>query len=51
MTGDHIACFLDDKRHLDVRDGTFTTAGKVGVWTKADARTAFDQFRVTDLGK
>ena len=51
MAGDHIECFLDDKKYLDVRDGTFTAARKVGLWTKADARTAFDQFRLTDLGK
>jgi hypothetical protein len=51
MAGDHIECFLDDKKYLDVRDEAFATAGKVGLWTKADARTAFDQFRVTELAK
>ena len=45
MVGDRIECFLDGKKHLEGKDGTFTGAGKVGLWTKADARTRFDQFR------
>lgn len=46
QAGDHIECWLDDTRHLDVKDGTFTAAGKVGLWTKADAQTRFDDLRV-----
>jgi hypothetical protein len=46
MEGDHIECFLDGKKYLDVKDDTITKAGKVGLWTKADAQTHFDQFRV-----
>jgi hypothetical protein len=45
QAGDRIECFLDGKKHLEGKDGTFTGAGKVGLWTKADARTRFDQFR------
>ena len=45
--GDHIECFLDGKKHLDVKDDTITKAGKVGLWTKADAQTYFDDLRVT----
>lgn len=51
MTGDHIECFLNGKKHLDVKDGEFTTAGLVGLWTKADAQTHFDEFRVKEIGK
>ena len=51
MTGDAIACSLDGKQHLEAKDDTFAKAGKVGVWTKADAQTSFDQFRAADLGK
>jgi hypothetical protein len=47
MTGDHIECFLDGKKHLDVTDNTFEKPGKVGLWTKADAQTHFDQFTVS----
>ncbi len=46
MKGDHIECFYDGTKHLDVRDGTFTDAGKIGLWTKADAQTAFDDLTV-----
>ena len=42
MTGDRIACYLDGKKLLDARDATFAGPGKVGLWSKADARTLFD---------
>jgi hypothetical protein len=51
MVGDHIECFLDGKPYLDVKDTSITSAGKVGLWTKGDAQTAFDQVRVRNLGK
>jgi hypothetical protein len=44
--GDQIECFLDGKKLLDVRDETFAKAGRIGLWTKADARTRFDNLRV-----
>jgi hypothetical protein len=47
MTGDQIECYLDDKKELAARDATFTGAGKVGMWTKADAQTHFDEFKVS----
>ncbi len=42
--GNDIQCYLNGKRHLDVKDDTFTDQGKVGLWTKADAVTSFDNF-------
>ena len=42
--GNHIQCYLNGKRHLDVQDDTFTGQGNVGLWTKADAVTSFDNF-------
>jgi hypothetical protein len=51
MVGDHIECSLDDKKYLDVKDDTLTKAGKAGLWTKADARTSFDDFTVKNLGR
>jgi hypothetical protein len=49
MTGDHIECFYDGKKYLDVKDSTFNAAGRVGLWTKADAQTNFDD--LTAAGK
>ncbi len=46
MVGDHIQCFLDGKKYLDVKDSSITEAGKVGLWTKADAQTRFDEFKI-----
>lgn len=48
--GDHIVCWLDGQRLLDVRDATIPQAGGVGLWTKADARTSFDDLVVTPSG-
>ena len=45
-TGDHIRCYLDSKPLLDARDATFSEAGKIGLWTKADAVTYFAGLRV-----
>jgi hypothetical protein len=49
MVGDKIECFLDGKKHLEAKDATFEKAGKVGLWTKADAQTSFDNFTVKEL--
>jgi hypothetical protein len=51
MIGDRIECFLDGQKHLNARDATFTEAGMVGLWTKADARTHFDDFLVSDAAE
>jgi hypothetical protein len=48
MVGDHIECFLDGKKYLDAKDDAFTKAGKVGLWTKADAQTYFDDFQAKE---
>jgi len=39
--GDHVRCYLGGKLHLEVHDDTFAGAGKIGLWTKADAQTRF----------
>jgi hypothetical protein len=49
--GEHIQCYLNGKLYLDVQDATFTGEGKIGLWTKADAVTYFDQLRISNLGK
>jgi hypothetical protein len=43
--GDHIQAWLDGRRWLDHRDTRFR-AGQVGLWTKADSITAFDDLVV-----
>jgi hypothetical protein len=47
MEGDHIQCFLDGEKHLDGKDSTFKAAGKVGLWSKADAQSHFDDFKAS----
>lgn len=51
MKGGEIVCMLDGKKQLEAKDDTFTKAGKVGLWTKADAQTYFDDFQATELTK
>ena len=36
----------DETGYREVEDGTFTEAGKVGLWTKADSVTYFDDLKV-----
>jgi len=47
MKDDHIECYYDGKKYLDHKDGTFKDAGKIGLWTKADAQTHFDDLMVS----
>lgn len=48
---DRIRCYLNGKLHLDVKEETFIQAGKIGLWTKADAVTSFDGLKVDGTGK
>lgn len=47
--GDQLQVFWEGKRIIDVADGTFREAGKVGVWTKADSVTYYDALSATPL--
>jgi hypothetical protein len=44
--GDQFEGYLDGKKLLDGSDDKFTKPGGVGLWTKADAVTSFDDFTV-----
>jgi len=44
--GDHFVVTWDGQQVLEVKDTTFSSGGKVGVWTKADSVTYFDDFTV-----
>jgi hypothetical protein len=48
MTGPTITCYLDGKKLLEAQDATFPDAGMVGLWSKADAQTYFDDLTVTE---
>jgi hypothetical protein len=43
QSGNRIECLLDGKPYLDVKDDEFKGSGKVGLWTKADAVSNFDE--------
>jgi hypothetical protein len=43
----HIEGYLNGRKYLDCNDVTFQDAGGVGLWTKADAVTYFDDYKVT----
>ena len=47
MEGDHIQCYYDGKKYLDVKDSTFPESGRIGLWTKADAQSYFDDLTVS----
>ena len=44
FTGTHFTVTFDGKKAIEWDDKTFTEAGMVGVWTKADSVTLFDDF-------
>jgi 3-keto-disaccharide hydrolase len=45
VVGERVQAWLDGARHLDHRDSRFAS-GRVGLWTKADSITAFDDLTV-----
>ncbi len=45
FAGQHFKVWLEARLLFEVEDSTFTEAGKVGLWTKADSVTRFDDFR------
>jgi hypothetical protein len=44
FTGKQIRVALDGKFYIEVDDGHIAGAGSIGVWTKADSVTLFDDF-------
>jgi hypothetical protein len=47
--GDLFTVYLNNLEIFQVQDQTFTQAGKVGLWTKADAVSHFDEFHISLL--
>ncbi len=48
--GDHFQVFFNGKKVIDAHDSTFSEAGKLGVWTKADSVVYFDDLSAQPLG-
>jgi hypothetical protein len=42
MVGPKITCYFDGKKSLEAEDSTFPEAGRIGLWSKADAQSYFD---------
>jgi hypothetical protein len=49
MVGNTAEVFLNDEKVLEVENDTFPGAGQIGLWTKADSVTYFDDLKVTSL--
>jgi hypothetical protein len=45
-TGDLFEVFWDNQKVIETRDKTFIEPGKIGLWTKADSVTYFDDLIV-----
>jgi hypothetical protein len=44
--GSKIICYYDGSKKIEAIDETFPEAGKIGLWTKADSVTYFDDLKV-----
>jgi hypothetical protein len=47
--GTNVEGYLNDQKLLEIVDSTFTRSGGLGLWTKADAATAFDDVSVKTI--
>jgi hypothetical protein len=45
--GNKITCYYDGNKKIEATDDTFKDAGKIGLWTKADSVTYFDDLKAT----
>ena len=50
MVGDRIVCYLDGRKMLETTDGNLPGPGRIGLWTKADAVTSFDDLAARPTG-
>lgn len=48
MKGHFIQCYYDGKKVLEAKDSTFQESGRIGLWTKADAQSHFDDLTVIE---
>ena len=44
FSDNRIKVFLNGKKYIDLKDNHISGSGAVGVWTKADSKTLFDDF-------
>ncbi len=44
--GSHFTLFFGHRKLVEANDGTFSTPGKTGLWTKGDTIASFDNFRI-----
>ncbi len=49
MKGNAIECYLNNQLLMQTTDDTFVAAGKIGLWTKSDAVTAFDDIEIRNF--
>jgi len=47
VVGNKITCYYDGNKKIEATDDRFKDAGKIGLWTKADSVTYFDDLRAT----
>lgn len=48
FSGTNIKVLVDGKQYIELQDGHISGTGSIGVWTKADSVTAFDDFSFGD---
>jgi hypothetical protein len=49
FSGKRIAVIFNGRKYIEMEDGHIAGAGAVGMWTKADSVTAFDDFSYGSL--
>ncbi len=51
VKGNKVTCSLNGKTLIESTDDTFKSAGRIGLWTKADAVTYFDDLKINTSTK
>jgi hypothetical protein len=48
VKGNKMDGYLDGEKIWEITDDTFKTGGQIGLWTKSDAQTHFDEFKAEE---
>jgi hypothetical protein len=44
--GNNFSCYYNGEKKIEASADTFRDTGKVGLWTKADSVTSFDDLKI-----
>ncbi len=51
VNGEYIKCYFNNSLEMETTDNSLKNYGKIGLWTKSDAVTYFDDLKISTINK